>query len=129
MATDGAEEAFCYLTTTGRVTGRPHEIEIWFVVVGGRFYLLSGGADSSDWVRNLRAEPRVRLRVGEQEVAATARVVDIDEAVQSRAREGLHNKYEPGYGSSLSRWSIESLLVEVAPAAPAPGETMPDEPV
>ena len=25
-----AGEQFCYLTTTGRVTGRPHEVEIWF---------------------------------------------------------------------------------------------------
>jgi hypothetical protein len=33
------------------------------------------------------------------------------------AREGLRAKYEPGYGSSLSRWAIESLLVEIDPAA------------
>jgi hypothetical protein len=29
---DLADEEFCYLTTTGRVTGRPHEIEIWFAL-------------------------------------------------------------------------------------------------
>jgi hypothetical protein len=27
---DDASQAFCYLTTTGRVSGRPHTIEIWF---------------------------------------------------------------------------------------------------
>ena len=27
-----AAEQYCYLTTTGRVSGRPHEIEIWFAV-------------------------------------------------------------------------------------------------
>ena len=31
-----ADEDFCYLTTTGRVTGRPHEIEIWFSLVPRR---------------------------------------------------------------------------------------------
>src|SRR5215210_3089845 len=31
-----AEENFCYLTTTGRITGRPHEIEIWFALVPAR---------------------------------------------------------------------------------------------
>ena len=29
-----ADDDFCYLTTTGRVTGEPHEIEIWFAVDG-----------------------------------------------------------------------------------------------
>ena len=28
----------CYLTTTGRITGRPHEIEIWFAVREATLY-------------------------------------------------------------------------------------------
>jgi hypothetical protein len=27
-----ADEDFCYLTTTGRKSGKPHESEIWFGV-------------------------------------------------------------------------------------------------
>ena len=27
-----AGETYCYLTTTGRVTGKPHTIEIWFAL-------------------------------------------------------------------------------------------------
>ena len=56
--------AFCYLTTRGRVTGRPHTIEIWFVVMGESAYLMAGGRDRADWVRNLAADPAVTLRVG-----------------------------------------------------------------
>ncbi len=37
------DEQFCYLTTTGRKTGRPHTIEIWFGFANDTFYLLSGG--------------------------------------------------------------------------------------
>ena len=37
-------EDFCYLTTTGRTSGKPHEIEIWFALRDGTLYLLSGGA-------------------------------------------------------------------------------------
>ena len=37
--------AFCYLTTRGRRTGRPHTIEIWFVVIGASAYLMAGGRD------------------------------------------------------------------------------------
>jgi hypothetical protein len=36
----------CYITTNGRTTGRPHEIEIWFAIRKGTLYLLSGGASA-----------------------------------------------------------------------------------
>ena len=53
--------AFCYLTTRGRRTGRPHTIEIWFVVIEASAYLMAGGRDRADWVRNLMADPAVSL--------------------------------------------------------------------
>ncbi|HEX8581272.1 MAG TPA: nitroreductase family deazaflavin-dependent oxidoreductase [Acidimicrobiales bacterium] len=111
-----ADEEFCYLTTTGRVTGRQHTIEIWFAVVDGRAWLLSGGGDRADWVRNLRADPRVRLRVGDEEVAATATVVDGDDD-DGRARRLLAAKYQGwAEGRPLSGWATSSLLVAVDPA-------------
>jgi F420H(2)-dependent quinone reductase len=61
-----ASEDFGYLTTTGRVTGKPHEIEIWFVLVGNIAYLMSGEEGrgvKADWVRNLRKQPAVTLRI------------------------------------------------------------------
>ncbi len=89
-----ANETYCYLTTTGRRTGRPHTVEIWFGVSNGRLYLLSGGRDRSDWVRNLRAEPRVRVRVSDgPDVAARARVVS-DPEEDAAARRLLAGKYQ-----------------------------------
>ncbi|MFN8402664.1 MAG: hypothetical protein U0V48_03800 [Anaerolineales bacterium] len=41
MKSELASEEYCYLTTTGRVTGNPHEIEIWFGMKGDSLYLLS----------------------------------------------------------------------------------------
>ena len=58
-----ADESFCHLTTTGRHTGRLHTIEIWFAVERGVVYLMAGGRDRSDWVRNLVAHPAVGLRI------------------------------------------------------------------
>ena len=37
------DEEYCYLTTMGRVTGNPHQIEIWFGSKNNTLYLLSGG--------------------------------------------------------------------------------------
>ncbi len=66
---------FCYLTTTGRVTGTPHRIEIWFALRDGTVYLMAGDRDRSDWVRNLLANSEVTLEIGDRKRTTTARVV------------------------------------------------------
>ena len=106
------DDDFCYLTTRGRRTGRPHEIEIWFALTGRTLYLLSGGGDRSDWVRNLRAEPAVTMRLRDTTYAATARVVD-DAEESERGRDLVFEKYQPRYSGSLERWRRESLLIAI----------------
>lgn len=99
------------MTTTGRRTGRPHEIEIWFGTEDGRtLYLLSGGGDRSDWVRNLQAEPRVRVRFGEREVPATARILEAGSGEDALARRLLVAKYA-GPGDDLTGWGRDALAV------------------
>jgi deazaflavin-dependent oxidoreductase (nitroreductase family) len=70
------ETQYLYLTTTGRRTGRPREIEIWFTRRASRLYLVAEHRQRAQWVRNLRALPRVTVRLGRRTFAATARVVD-----------------------------------------------------
>jgi deazaflavin-dependent oxidoreductase (nitroreductase family) len=62
---DLAQRAVCDLETVGRRTGLPRLIEIWFAAhpVRDRIYVLSGGRDRADWVRNLRRNPAVRVRI------------------------------------------------------------------
>jgi hypothetical protein len=55
-----AREPFCYLTTTGRRSGLDHTIEIWFALDQTTLYMLAGGREKSDWVRNARQTPQVR---------------------------------------------------------------------
>src|SRR5690242_14327626 len=62
-----AGEPFAYLTTIGRRTGRRHRIEIWFGVDDGRLYLLAGGRERADWVRNVQAESAGHRRVGRRD--------------------------------------------------------------
>src|SRR5438093_2559695 len=52
--------AFLYLTTTGRRTGLPREIEIWFTERGGYYYVIAEHRERADWVRNIQTDPRVR---------------------------------------------------------------------
>jgi deazaflavin-dependent oxidoreductase (nitroreductase family) len=108
-------EDFCYLTTVGRVTGRPHTIEIWFAIDGRTLYMLSGGRDGSDWVKNLRRTPEVTARIGSEHFEGRARVVE-DPEEDELARRLLVDKYESTPGS-LSNWRRTALPVAVDLAA------------
>ena len=106
-----AREDYCYLTTIGRVTGKPHEIEIWFAVDSGSIYLMSGGMDQSDWVKNLLKNPPVKVRIANHAFKATARIVK-DDAEQMLARNLLADKYnERESDGSLSDWARSALVV------------------
>ena len=108
-----AGEEFCYLTTTGRVTGRPHEIEIWFAIVVERraLYMLSGGGDRSDWVKNLRRDPEVRVRIAGERLGGRAREAK-DAEEDGLARRLLVEKYESSPGR-LENWRRRALPVVV----------------
>jgi deazaflavin-dependent oxidoreductase (nitroreductase family) len=105
------EEEYCYLTTVGRVSGRPHEVEMWFSLHGSTLYMLSGGRDRSDWVKNLRRNPKVSVRIAGETFACKARIVT--EAVEDElARRLLVEKYERRPGS-LSNWRRTALPIAV----------------
>ena len=104
---------FCYLTTTGRRTGNPHRIEIWFALAEGTVYLLSGGRDRSDWVRNLMRSPEVVIELGGQVRATTARVLEAGTADDLLARRLLVEKYRSP-DDDLATWGRTSLAVAAA---------------
>jgi len=108
-----ADEDFCYLTTTGRVTGRPHEIEIWFSLVPETqtLYMLAGGRDRPDWVKNLRRNPDVTVRIAGEEFGGRARAAR-DAEEDELARRLLVEKYESSPGS-LANWRRSALPVAV----------------
>jgi deazaflavin-dependent oxidoreductase (nitroreductase family) len=105
-----------YLTTIGRRTGLPRQIEIWFVVDHGRFYMLAENRDDPPWVKNIRHNREVGVRVGDRQICATARVLDsgTDRELWDRVSEIADRKY--GWG--------DGLPVEITPSPPS--ATSPD---
>jgi deazaflavin-dependent oxidoreductase (nitroreductase family) len=106
------DESFCYVTTKGRRTGRPHTIEIWFALRGTTLYLLSGGGRRSDWVRNLVKEAEVEVRLGGRPFHGRARIVT-DPEEDRLARHLLPAKYQPSYRGDLSGWRKRALPVAI----------------
>jgi deazaflavin-dependent oxidoreductase (nitroreductase family) len=103
---------YCYLTTIGRTSGRPHTIEIWFALREDRLYLLAGGGEDSDWVKNLRAHPTVGLRLGDRDMLARARVV-VDPEEEALARRLLLEKYSDREEDDLEEWGRSALPVVI----------------
>ena len=71
------------ITTTGRRSGQPRRLEIWFVNVEGRIFI-TGTPGPRDWYANLMADESLTFHLKESasaDLAATARPVD-DEATR-----------------------------------------------
>lgn len=107
-----ASEDFCYVSTAGRVTGRTHEIEIWFQVREDTLYILAGGGLRSDWVKNIRKTPAVVVRIAGARMRGRARLV-VDRAEDTRARQLLLEKYAPRYGGDLADWGRTATPVAI----------------
>jgi len=75
---DVANERILHLTTIGRRTGLSREIEIWFVVRHDRFYLFAETGEAAAWVKNIRCNHDVVVRIEGRQLSATARVLDRD---------------------------------------------------
>ncbi len=103
---------FCYLTTTGRVTGRPHTIEIWFALYGRTLYMLSGGGANADWVKNLLHTPEVTVRMQGVHFTGRGRIVEQAEE-DALARRIVVAKYQPRDSEDLSDWGQTALPVAV----------------
>jgi len=102
-----SEPLYLYLTTRGRHTGLPREIEIWFTRFEGRFYVIAEHRERAQWVQNLRADPRAGVRVGVRRLHARARMVDArkEPGLAREIRARSTRKYDWGNG----------LIVELEP--------------
>ena len=101
------ELMFLYLTTVGRRTGLPREIEIWYTERDGRFYLIAEHREHANWVRNIRANPQVHVRIEDRHFIAGARLVDSGR--EPELAEAVKALSEAKYG-----WS-DGLIVEITP--------------
>jgi hypothetical protein len=97
--------------TTGRVTGKPHTVEIWFGMSGRTIYVLAGGRHDADFVKNAMRAPDVPVRFGKRKrvYQSRARVVR-KRAEDALARRLLLEKYSPRY-DDLEGWGRDALPV------------------
>ena len=97
---------YLYLTTTGRVTGQPRQIEIGSLSMAGASIVAE--REKRQRVRNIQSQPQVKIRVGDAEFNAIARVVHNDREPQLAV--AVKALFDAKYG-----WS-DGLMVELTPA-------------
>ncbi|MEU6184598.1 nitroreductase/quinone reductase family protein [Nocardia sp. NPDC047038] len=68
------------LETTGRRTGLPRRTPVGGRVVDGSFWMVSNHGFTSAYVRNIEANPRVRLQIRSRWYAGTAHLLPHDDA-------------------------------------------------
>jgi len=110
---DPDELDYCYLTTTGRISGAPHRIEIWFALHDDTVFLLSGGRERSDWVRNVMVSPDVVLELGDRRRTTRARVLEPGSDADALARRLLFDKYAARGHGDLEEWAATALPVAI----------------
>ena len=101
------------LVTTGRRSGRPHAVTLWFASGDGVLWLRADR--DADWYRNLAKDPSCRVRVDGLEASARREPVT-DEA---RALRELIERWRAKYGAEwVGDWYVERgripVLVRIA---------------
>jgi deazaflavin-dependent oxidoreductase (nitroreductase family) len=105
--TEPGDATYLYLTTTGRRSGLPREIEIWFTKRDQRYYIIAEHYHKAHWVQNLLGNPKVRWRVGQATLTGRARLVD--PVAESKLNQSIQDLSLEKYG-----WG-DGLVVELIP--------------
>jgi hypothetical protein len=111
-----ASTEYCYLTTTGRRSGEPHTVEIWFGVLGVQLCLIGGHSDT-DWLANLRRRADVSVRIGLETRLGQAVVVS-DPLGRQAIGALLAAKYElllepPDVADTAGSWAYGATAVAI----------------
>jgi deazaflavin-dependent oxidoreductase (nitroreductase family) len=107
-------EKLIYLTTFGRKSGKAHTVELWFASHNGRIFLSHEG-NFTDWMKNLKSNNRVMVRIGSLKFDANATIAS-DGEPREIGKRALYEKY---YGSAskekVDDWFELSTVVELTP--------------
>lgn len=61
------------INVQGRVSGKIYRLSMWFVYEGGRIYLLPIKGSDSNWFKNIRNNPSVRIIVSGEPINVVAK--------------------------------------------------------
>jgi deazaflavin-dependent oxidoreductase (nitroreductase family) len=93
------------ITVTGRTSGRPISLPIWFALDGDKLYLIPVKGSDTDWYKNVRKTPTIRLGAGGKTLTTSARLIT-DEAQLDTVLEKFRDKYGRNVKSYYPRFDV-----------------------
>ena len=98
---------YALVETTGRRTGQPRQTPVSYERDGSTVWIVAVHGDNADYVKNLRREPKVRIRIGGEWHDGVAEILEGDDvAVRTR----MWNRADRLYARLLSS---ELLTIKV----------------
>lgn len=88
-----ATQPYAYLTTTGRRTGRPREVELWFALADDGATVILMTEVPTQWYRNLRARPACSVRIAATTLAGHAELPAPGSDAEASARAAMVAKH------------------------------------
>jgi deazaflavin-dependent oxidoreductase (nitroreductase family) len=102
------------LETTGRRSGLPRRTPVGNGLDGDTFWIIAEHGRAADYVRNLEADPRVRVKFGRRWRAGTATVLTGDDA---RARLDRLGRRVNGFMVRVAGTDLLTIRIDLAPEA------------
>jgi deazaflavin-dependent oxidoreductase (nitroreductase family) len=96
------------LETTGRRSGVPRRVPLGNGLRGDTFWIVTEHGYAADYVKNIQADPRVRVKVGRRWRSGTARILPDDDP-----RERMRRLGRPVNDAALRMVGTQHLTVRV----------------
>ena len=80
------------ITVTGRTSGRSLSYPVWFALDGDKLYLIPVRGSETEWYKNVRKTPTIRLEARGKTFTTSARLLT-DEAQLGKVLEKFRDKY------------------------------------
>ena len=98
------------ITVTGRKSGRPISIPVWFVAEDDKLYLLPVQGSDTQWYKNVLRNPSIRIDARGAEAEFQAAPITDDKAVKS-----VVEKFREKYGAKdvkkyYSKFDVAAVL-------------------
>ncbi|GER89880.1 hypothetical protein KDW_40420 [Dictyobacter vulcani] len=93
------------ITVTGRTSGRPISLPIWFTLDSNTLYLIPVKGSDTEWYKNLRKTPTIRVSAHGKAVTASAQV-HTDQAQLDHVLELFREKYGKNVKSYYPKYDV-----------------------
>jgi deazaflavin-dependent oxidoreductase (nitroreductase family) len=113
---------YVLLETTGRRSGQPRQVPVGKALDGDTLWVVAEHGLRAAYVKNIQADPRVRVRIWRHWRTGTAQVLSDDDWRERQRR--IPNKFNSAVVRAMGTEHV-TVRVDLDPASGAPGSAGP----